>query len=94
MKKILVICGAGAATSTVAKYKLEEWMNENGYFDKIKLIQSTIAEQLHNLQEYDVVVTMTALPKDTEGNIINGFPLLTGMGEEAVFEKLKEYLQM
>ena len=93
MKSVLVICGAGCATSTVAMSKIEEWIREKGYSTQVRLKQSSIAEQLNKLTAYDAVITMTALPKSAEGNIINGFPLLTGMGEDGVYQELERYLQ-
>ena len=31
MKTLLIVCGAGHATSTIAVAKVQEWLNSNGY---------------------------------------------------------------
>lgn len=37
MKKLLVMCGSGIATSTVVMGKVKAWVAENGYIDKVQV---------------------------------------------------------
>lgn len=38
MKKLLVVCGAGHATSTIAVSKIQNWLKSNGKDDQVKFI--------------------------------------------------------
>ena len=49
MKKLLVICGAGHATSTIAVAKLSKWLEEEGLTDQVKIYQSKIAYELNKI---------------------------------------------
>ena len=40
MKKLLVMCGSGIATSTVVVGKVKQWLKDNGYEDKVQVFQS------------------------------------------------------
>ena len=45
MKKLLIVCGAGHATSTIAVAKGSAWLEKEGYSDKVKIYQSKIADE-------------------------------------------------
>ena len=47
MKKLLIVCGAGHATSTIAVAKVSAWLEKEGYSDKVKIYQSKIADELN-----------------------------------------------
>ena len=38
MKKLLIVCGAGHATSTIAVAKVSAWLEKEGYSDKTWII--------------------------------------------------------
>ena len=44
MKKILIACGSGIATSTVAKQKISTYLDENGYKGKYTIEQCQVSE--------------------------------------------------
>ena len=44
MKTLLIVCGAGHATSTIAVAKVQEWLNQNKYTD-VKIYQSKLADE-------------------------------------------------
>ncbi|MCW6678991.1 PTS sugar transporter subunit IIB [Anaerococcus sp. NML200574] len=93
MKKILVICGAGHATSTIAVSKIEKWLSDNNLASDAKIYQSKIADELNKFDDYDVVVSTTVVPDSVKAKVINGVALLTGVGREKVFEQIRKELE-
>lgn len=93
MKKILVICGAGHATSTIAVSKIEKWLEDNNLASDTKIYQSKIADELNKFDDYDVVVSTTVVPDSVKGKVINGVALLTGVGRDKVFEQIRKELE-
>lgn len=94
MKKLLVICGAGHATSTIAVAKVSQWLEQNGYADKVKIYQSKIADELNRMDDYDAVISTTIVPDSVKSKVINGLGLLTGMGVDALYADLKNRLEL
>lgn len=92
MKKLLVICGAGHATSTIAVAKLSKWLEDEGLLGKVKIYQSKIADELNKIDEYDAVVSTTIVPDRIKEKVTNGLGLLTGIGTEEIFSDVKERL--
>lgn len=87
MKKLLIMCGTGVATSTIVTNKVKDWLKEKGYTD-IKLYQSKIADEVNKIDDYDVVISTTVVPDNIKDKVIMGIPLLTGVGTEAMFEEI------
>lgn len=92
MKKLLIMCGTGVATSTVVTGKVKEWLAENGLQDQVKLYQSKIADELGSIDEYDIIVSTTLVPNNIRERVIDGIPLLTGFGKEEMYAKIKEQI--
>ncbi|MEK3857258.1 PTS sugar transporter subunit IIB [Cytobacillus sp. FSL H8-0458] len=92
MKKLLIMCGTGIATSTIVTGKVKSWLEENNLQTKVKLFQSKISEELGRIDEYDIIVSTTLVPDNIKSKVIDGVPLLTGIGKEAMFEKIKEQI--
>ncbi|MDR1033338.1 MAG: PTS sugar transporter subunit IIB [Bifidobacteriaceae bacterium] len=92
MKKLMIICGTGVATSTVITHKVGEWLKENGH-QNVQLLQSKVADEMNRIDDYDVVVSTTLVPDSIKDKVIMGVPLLTGIGADAVFAKIDEALK-
>lgn len=92
MKKLLVVCGAGHATSTVAVAKVKSWLDRNGYASEVTVYQSKLMDELNRLDDYDAVISTTLVPDSIKDEVIAGLPLITGMGADAVFDQVKERL--
>lgn len=84
MKKLLVICGAGHATSTIAVSKINKWLEAENYTDQVKIYQSKIADELNKMDDYDAVVSTTIVPDSVKDKVINGLGLLTGIGADKI----------
>lgn len=91
MKTLLIVCGAGHATSTIAVAKVQEWLNQNKYTD-IKIYQSKLADELNKIDDYDAVISTTIVADSIKDKVINGLPLLTGVGVDQLYADLKEGL--
>jgi len=94
MKKLLVICGAGHATSTIAVSKINKWLEAENYTDQVKIYQSKIADELNKMDDYDAVVSTTIVPDSVKAKVINGLGLLTGIGADKIFEDVKTRLEL
>ncbi len=91
MKTLLIVCGAGHATSTIAVAKVQEWLNQNKYAD-VKIYQSKLADELNKIDDYDAVISTTIVADSIKDKVINGLPLLTGVGVDQLYADLKERL--
>lgn len=91
MKTLLIVCGAGHATSTIAVAKVQEWLNQNKYTD-VKIYQSKLADELNKIDDYDAVISTTMVSDGIRDKVINGLPLLTGVGVDQLYADLKERL--
>lgn len=92
MKKLLIVCGAGHATSTIAVAKVSEWLKANGYDSQVKIYQSKIADELNHIDDYDAVISTTIVPDSIKAKVVPGLGLLTGMGVDQIYSSLVERL--
>lgn len=92
VKSLMVVCGTGIATSTIATGKIKAYLDSEGLLDKVKLLQSKISDEVSAIRngDYDIVVSTTMVPSDIKDKVINGVPLITGVGAQAVFDNIKK----
>jgi len=94
-KRILVLCGNGVATSTVACKKIEEYMVTSKV--RCEVIQAKIGELASYADKVDVIVLMAmgaSLPDvANKPLLIKGLPFLTGMGLSETLEQIKQHIQ-
>lgn len=90
MKKILVACGTGMSTSTIIAQKLQNYLTEEGIF--VSTSQCCLNEIPLNCHGVDLIIT--AMKTDTDYGIpaLNGAPLLTGINDEVLKQKIKTLL--
>ena len=86
MKKLLVVCGAGHATSTIAVAKVE------GLENQVQIVQSKIADELNKIDDYDAVISTTIVPNSIKDKVVNGLGLLTGMGTDQIYAEVRKNL--
>jgi galactitol PTS system EIIB component len=91
MKKVLVICGTGVATSTIVINKLKEFFAEKQI--DVQLYQSKVSDILSTGNDYDVIISTTVVPPSIKTKVVNAVPLLTGIGKEKVFNDILEALK-
>lgn len=90
MKKIIVACGSGVATSQTVASKIGRMCEDDGLNVSVEAVDIKSLESV--IKHCDVYVSITSVTKDYGKPVINGIPFLTGMGIEQEFEKLKSYL--
>jgi PTS system galactitol-specific IIB component len=90
-KKILVVCGAGVATSTVVVKKLEEKLSERGL--DVQVDQCKATEVPFKAAGYDLIVTTTLLGEVEGTPVVQTVSFLTGVGLEQDLEKITSLLR-
>ena len=79
-KRILLSCGSGIVTSTIARKKVEELLDSHGYAGQYEITQVPLAEHSRN---YDFIVATSIAPTELHCPYVNGVPYLMGVGTEA-----------
>ena len=93
MKKMLIVCGTGIATSTVVIGKIKNWLEANGLSSQVKIYQGKIAEEINRYDDYDIIISTTLVPDNYKDRVINGIALLTGVGTEEMYERIKKEIE-
>jgi galactitol PTS system EIIB component len=86
MKKVLVICGTGVATSTVVAVKIQEHCASQGI--QISVTQGKVMDLVRGIEGYDLIVATTPIPESVKIPVIQGISFLTGMGVERTLEEI------
>lgn len=89
-KNILVVCGNGAATSTMVLQTLKEMFDEKHML--VELAQKKVQEVNDLIKDdyYDMVVSTSGTDFTNPNNIpvFSGVPILTGIGKEQMLEEV------
>lgn len=87
MKKILVACGNGIATSTVVATKVKNYLAEHGV--QAETNQTKLMEVPGKVAGYDLLITTGQFDGETEGvPIVRGMSILTGIGMEETMQEI------
>ncbi|WP_308615955.1 PTS sugar transporter subunit IIB [uncultured Enorma sp.] len=92
MKRILVACGQGVATSTIVLNRFKEAMKERGVDGQYTTTQCKVGEVHSKADQYDFVVA-TAVISDPGIPFVNGVPILTGVGADKVWDQIAELIK-
>lgn len=90
MKRILVVCGTGVATSTVVVNKVREHLKSRGV--EAEILQGKVMDLLHGEVDADLVIATTEVPTTLSAPSVPALALLTGIGEEFVYQQIDEHL--
>jgi len=93
MKKILVACGAGIATSTAVITKIKNLLDQNGYENQYTIKQCKISETPSLSDNADFLIATTAKPSNLNCDFISGVPFLTGIGKEATEKEILDLMK-
>ncbi|MCX7614832.1 MAG: PTS sugar transporter subunit IIB [Clostridiales bacterium] len=89
IKEILVSCGTGVVTSTLATNRMSKMLDERGYKGMYKVTQYKIAELASKDDSgFDVIVHTTTVPSFLKTPCVNALPLVTGIGMEKVADEI------
>ena len=84
--KILIACGSGIATSTVAQEKVKQILKEAGI--PARITNGTVG-QVQTLQDgVDVVMLTTRYPKPLKKPLVQVFGLISGINEDAIKDEI------
>ena len=94
MKKIIVACSSGIATSTVALSKIQTGLESKGKLKDIQFVQTSLSE-LPSLVEGATVIVTTAQGGDGFGvPVVSGLGLITGLGVDKVIDEIIEKAEL
>ncbi|WP_010233208.1 MULTISPECIES: PTS sugar transporter subunit IIB [Clostridium] len=92
MKRVLVACGNGIATSTVVATKIKEAC-EDQHVD-IAVTQCKLLEVESKVSDYDLLVTTGKFEGEAVNvPVIGAISLLTGVGEEETIDEIVNALK-
>lgn len=95
MKKIIVACGGGVATSATVATKVNNRLADAGLKNEAHCEPVDIKSLERYFSESDLYVSITPVRGqviEAPIPVINGMPLLTGVGAAACFDKIVETL--
>ncbi len=90
MKKVLVICGTGVATSTVVANEIRDHCTAHGI--DVTVSQGKVMDLLSGQPDADLIVSTTAVPDHITVPVVAGLPFLTGMGKDSTLEEITRVL--
>lgn len=85
---ILVACGSGVATSTVAQEAVKDICKRNGIAAKI--VKSTMSEIQTKQEDVDLIMVTTNYRKPVKKPLIKVFGLISGIGMDKIEEEIVE----
>lgn len=91
MKKVIVACGSGVATSQTVASKVERILKEHGVRANVEAVDIKSLDQ--HIRTSDAYVAITKANKEYNIPTFNGIAFLTGMGMEEEVEKLIDALK-
>lgn len=90
-KKILVVCGNGIASSSIMVSVLQDFLKDEKIAD-VQVDKASLMDcSTEKFNSYDLVVSSTKIDNpDVTTKVIVGAGLLTGIGEDEIFDAVKE----
>lgn len=89
--KVLVACGSGVATSTIAQEAVKEIAAKAGI--KIKIMKGTIAEVPAKQKDVDLVLTTANYRQPLDKPYMSVFGLVSGVNRAGTEKKLTDMLK-
>ncbi len=90
-KRIIFACTSGIATSTVATEKVLQYCKKIGI--DVEPMQSNVGTIPSQDGMADLIVVTSGVKYNLKTPIVNGLPLITGIGEEALLQKIADILR-
>ena len=90
MKKVLVVCGTGVATSTVVVSKVRDFLEAEGIDAQIQ--QGKVMDLVGSGVDADLIVSTTDVPDSVTTPVVCALSLITGMGQEATLREIADAL--
>jgi PTS system galactitol-specific IIB component len=90
VKRVLVICGTGVATSTVVATKVRDYCLSQGI--DVQVSQGKVMDLLSGGPTVDLIVATTQVPSTVTTPVVAGLPFLTGVGVDAALAEVARRL--
>lgn len=90
MKKVLVVCGTGVATSTVVVSKVRDFLEAEGIVAQIQ--QGKVMDLVGSGVDADLIVSTTDVPDSVTIPVVRALSLITGMGQEGTLREIADAL--
>ena len=91
-KRILVSCGSGIVTSTLARKKVEDLLDSNGYKGQYEIVQVPLAPAPEKSRDFDFIVATSLAPTELHCPYVNGMPYLMGIGTDVPNAQILELM--
>lgn len=91
-KKIVVLCGAGFATSTAGEAQIQKICKEIGVEAEILKRQVREMKTVASMGKVDLFVLMTPVQMELNAPSVNGICFISGIGKQETIDKIKEIL--
>lgn len=84
--KLMISCGSGIATSTHAASMVQEYMDERHI--PVSIMTCSVQDLANRLSGCDIILSTAQVSFESGLPVFNGVPLLTGVGDDELLEKL------
>lgn len=92
MKRIIVACGSGVATSQTVAYKVDALCKQRGIRASVEAVDIKSLDAY--LKNCDLYISITpSSGKKYQVPVISGIPFLTGVGLEAAMDEVAKVIQ-
>ncbi|KXT78505.1 PTS sugar transporter subunit IIB [Streptococcus sp. DD13] len=91
MKKLIVACGSGVATSQTVASKVERLLKEAQVPCEIEAVDMKSLD--HHVKQADGYISIVKAKKDYGIPVFNGVAFLTGMGQKQELQKIIDFLK-
>lgn len=92
MKRILLCCGTGVATSTVVNKKLEQELIKRGYRGQFTITQCKAAEVRGKASNFDICVSTVPLSFSCDIPIVVATGLIINRGTQEIYDNIVKLL--
>ena len=92
MKKIVLACGAGVATSSAVAKKVSALLDDHGFAGQYQIVQCAIPEAKAACEDADLLIATTVAPEGLACPYVNGVPFLTGIGRAAAEQSVLDVM--
>lgn len=90
MKRIVVACGSGVATSQTVASKLEKMLKQKNVRAEIDAVDMKALD--YHLKNADAYVSIVKPSKDYGIPVFNGVSFLTGVGMDSELDKIVNFI--
>lgn len=90
MKKIIIACGTGIATSTVALLKIQDGLMQKGKLNDVQFVQASLSELPSLVEGASLIVTTAQGGDGFDVPVVSGLGLITGLSVDRVIDDIIE----